>query len=57
MSAEPSGTFRSDWRYFAALIICFAILVAVGAAMFHTNQSAASPHSPNDVVNGKPPGR
>jgi hypothetical protein len=47
-----SGTFRSDWRYFAALVICLAILVAVGAVMFRTNQKSALPHSPIGVVNG-----
>jgi hypothetical protein len=56
VSPGASGTFRTDWRYFAALVICLAILVAVGAAMFHSNQNAALLHSPSSVVNSKPAG-
>jgi hypothetical protein len=48
---------RSDWRFFAALSIVFAILVVVVAVSFHSDQRSASLHSPDSVVNFRPAAR
>jgi hypothetical protein len=53
MKPGNSKIFRSDWRFFTAIVICLAILVTVGAAR-HADQRSALLHLPGSLGNGKP---
>ena len=53
MRPGDSKTFLSDWRFFTAIVICLAILVAVAAAL-HADQTSALLHLPGSLGNGKP---
>jgi len=53
MRPDDSKSFRSDWRFFTAIVICFAILVAVAAA-FRADQASALLHLSSSMANGKP---
>jgi hypothetical protein len=53
MRAGNSKTLRSDWRFFTAIVICLAILIAVAAAR-HADQRSALLHLPGSLGNAKP---
>jgi hypothetical protein len=52
MRPGDSKTFRSDWRFFTAIVICLAILVAVAAAL-RADQTSALLHLPGSLADGK----
>jgi hypothetical protein len=53
MRPDDSKSFRSDWRFFTAIVICFAILITVAAAL-HADQRSTLLHLPSSAANGKP---
>jgi hypothetical protein len=50
--APKRGFF--NFRFFIGLCIALAVVIAAGAAMFHSDQKTARLDSPGGTVNGKP---